>query len=83
MTAIKPLPEFLKFKKDMEAAGETIAIYDDGTPYVHTVTPHFTASLTKVETDSFAETFDADTTCLFPLATSEDATPHLLAIVGR
>jgi hypothetical protein len=84
-THIRPLPEFLRFKKDMEAAGEIVAIYDDGTPFVHTTDVRGVMLLTKVGTDYFAESFDGGATkCVFPVPVDDDqAETHKLAAVGR
>ena len=82
---IRPLPEFLRFKKDMEASGQIVAIYDDGTPFVHTEDIRSVMMLTRVGTDYFAESFDSgQTKCVFPVPVDEDAADnHKLAVVGR
>lgn len=64
---MKQLPEYVKFKADMEKAGEVVAIYDDGTPFVHAVDHNRISRLTSVRTDHFTEPFDRSTKCVYPI----------------
>lgn len=70
---MRNLPEFEQFKRDMEAAGEAVAIYEDGTPFVHTFSPYRLSGRTTVRVEWFAERFDSGATkCLYPVVEGQD-----------
>lgn len=75
---MKPLPEFIQFKADMEKAGRIVAIYDDGTPFVHTSEPLLVRRQTTVSVDQFTETFDRATKCVFPVVEGHETVLNTL-----